>query len=149
MSHSIITLTAEEKEQVALNIDYAKGLYELYPIDADVQTAMRQKGLSESVIYEINRQIKLVALQTRLHQAKMHMIYGGALFVGFFIIKFLLGHIPGADRLLLGEQAGEGMLRFMFRFYAEIFYFLMFLGMLRTFVGFLAFRRYKRLLAED
>lgn len=138
--------TAEDEQLITENLEYALGMYDLYPQDKIIIDALRLKGLKYHIIEGILFEIKKPSYIKRIVQAKKNILWGAVLLVGLLIIRILLISLPGSESLLNGKKDGEFMFRAYFKFYREIFYIIMFLSGLRTISGIFMFFKYKKLL---
>ncbi len=137
-------LTKEEGILIEENINYALGLFDIYNTDYEIIIALKQKGLNEKIITEIVNKIKFDALKKRIEQSKRKIKFGAIFLVILLLLKYLLKTIPDSDNLMNGQKSGEGMLRFVFAFYVEIFNFLLFLSVIITVLGIVTFSKLKK-----
>jgi hypothetical protein len=138
------TMQRNNNDLVNDNLNYAIGLYDIYDNDSDLVKALQLKGLSEPVIREILFRIKQEAMTKRIAQARKHIVAGLGTFAILYVIKILLSMLPVTGSIDEGSRSGDGMLIAVFKFYREVFYFLMILTLLRAIFGIYNYRKYKK-----
>lgn len=142
------TATDKANEQlIEENAAYMLGMYDLYRNDGEIVAALKLKGLDDDIIQRVLERIKMPSWEKRVRQARRSFITASIMVVVMLLIAFLLKSLPGAGNIMNGEKEGEGMLRWLFKTYTNIYYYLVLLAVLQIIVSAFSYQKYKKLLA--
>jgi hypothetical protein len=141
-------LSEDENQIIEENTAYVLGMYDLYPNDHDIISALQTKGVQGSLIPHIMNRVKIPAYQKRVKQAKRNILAGSILSLLGIGIYVFLKSLPQAETILSDNDGDVAILILMVKFYREIFYFGFFIAIMQIISDCVAYKKYTHLLQE-